>query len=90
MAFRSVGINLPYLHLDGVSRLMEDLEGLKSAGPDFVEIWPHYLGVILGGDLSPGRLHAVQEVLLEADLAYTVHAPLEINLMDLTAPQSST
>ena len=86
MAFRSVGINLPHLNLDGVSRLIEDLEALKSVGPDFVEIWPHYLGVILGGDLNPGRLHAVQEVLLEADLAYTVHAPLEINLMDLTAP----
>jgi hypothetical protein len=38
MAFRSVGINLPHLHLDGVSRLIEDLEVLKSVGPDFVEI----------------------------------------------------
>lgn len=87
MAFRSVGINLPRLHLDGVSRFIEDLEALKSAGPDFVEVWPHHLGVILGGDLNQVRLHAVQEVLLEADLSYTVHAPLEINLMDLTTPK---
>ncbi len=85
MAFRSVGINLPLLHLDGVSRLAEDLEALKSAGPDFVEVWPHHLGVILGGELDPTCLRSVRELLLGADMAYTVHAPLEINLMDLTA-----
>ncbi len=85
MAFRSVGINLPLLHLDGVSRLAGDLEVLKEAGPDFVELWPHHLGVILGGELDPLCLQNVKETLLEADLAYTVHAPLEINLMDLTA-----
>jgi sugar phosphate isomerase/epimerase len=85
MAFRSVGINLPLLHLDGVCRLAGDLEALKGAGTDFVELWPHHLGVILGGRLDPICLHSVREVLLEADLAYTVHAPLEINLMDLTA-----
>jgi sugar phosphate isomerase/epimerase len=26
----------------------------------------------------------VRELLLEADLSYTAHAPLEVNLMDLT------
>ena len=86
MAFRSVGINLPHLHLDGVSQLIEDLEALKSAGPDFVEVSPHQMGVILGGGLNPTRLRAIQELLLEADLAYTVHAPLEVNLMEPTAP----
>ena len=85
MAFRSVGINLPLLHLDGVSRLAGDLEALKGAGPDFVELWPHHLGVILGGELDPTCLRSVKETLLEANLAYTVHAPLEINLMDLNA-----
>ena len=84
MVFRSVGINLPHLYLNSVSRLVEDLEALKSAGPDFVEIWPHQLGVIVGGGLEPTRLRFVQELLLEADLSYTVHAPLEGNLMDLT------
>ena len=84
MAFRSVGINLPHLHLDGVRGLIEDLEALKSAGPDFVEIWPHQLSVILGGSLNPARLEPIQELLLEADLDYTVHTPLEVNLMDLT------
>src|SRR5215208_2914990 len=86
MAFRSVGINLPHLHLDGVSRLVEDLEDLKSAGPDFVEIWPHQLGVILGGNLNPARLRPVQKLLLDAGLTYTVHAPLEVNLMEPTSP----
>ena len=86
MAFRSVGINLPHLHLDGVSRLVEDLEDLKSAGPDFVEIWPHQLGVFLGGSLNPARLRPVQKLLLDAGLTYTVHAPLEVNLMEPTSP----
>ncbi len=85
MAFRSVGTNLSRLYLDGVSGLAEDLEALKSAGPDFVEVWPQNLGVILGGSLDTNRLRAVGELLLEAELAYTVHAPLEVNLMDLTS-----
>ena len=82
MAFRSVGTNLSRPYTDGVSGLAEDLEALKSAGPDFVEVWPQNLGVILGGSLDANRLRTVGELLLEADLAYTVHAPLEVNLMD--------
>jgi sugar phosphate isomerase/epimerase len=84
MAFRSVGINLPHAHLDGVSGLLGSLESLRYLGPDFVEVWPHQLGIILGGELDPTRLRIVREPLLEANLAYTVHAPHEINLMDLT------
>ena len=85
MVFRSVGTNLSRLYVDGVGGLAEDLGELKSAGPDFVEIWPQNLGVILGGRLDANRLRAVGELLLEADLEYTVHAPLEVNLMDLTS-----
>jgi sugar phosphate isomerase/epimerase len=86
MAFRSVGISLPYEHPGGVFELAGILRSLKNAGPDFVEVWPHCLGVILGGGLDPARLRTVRELLLEMDLAYTVHAPLDINLMDLSAP----
>ncbi len=86
MAFRSVGTNLSRLYLDNLCQLSEDLETLKGAGSDFVEIWPHHLGVILGGSLDEIRLRAVRDSLLEADLAYTVHAPLEVNLMDTTSP----
>jgi sugar phosphate isomerase/epimerase len=85
MAIRTVGINQPCAHLDGLSGLIEDLEVLKISGADFVEIMPHDLGVILGGGLDAARLRPVRELLLGADLSYTVHAPLEINLMDLTA-----
>ncbi len=84
MAFRSVGINLPRLYLEDVSDLADALEALKIAGPDFVEVWPHHLGVILGGSLDAERLRPIRELLLKSDLAYTVHAPLEVNLMDLT------
>jgi len=85
MAFRSVGTNLSRLYVDGIGGLAEDLEALKSAGSDFVEVWPENLGVILGGSLDTNRMRAVGELLLEAELAYTVHAPLEVNLMDLTS-----
>jgi sugar phosphate isomerase/epimerase len=86
LAFRSVGTNLSRLYLDNLYQLSEDLETLKGAGADFVEIWPHHLGVILGGSLDEIRLSAVGDLLLEADLVYTVHAPLEVNLMDPTSP----
>ena len=85
MAFRSVGTNLLRLYVDGVGGLAEDLGTLKRSRPDFVEVWPENLGVILGGRLDPNRLRAVWEVLLAAEFAYTVHAPLQVNLMDLTS-----
>lgn len=84
MALRGVGISLWRPCPDGVSGLVEDLETLKSAGPDFVEIFPDQLGVLLGGRLDPVQLGPVREALLEADLSYTVHAPLDMNLMDPT------
>ena len=87
MTFRSVGINLPLLYpADGILELAGRLETLKAAGAGFVELWPQGLGVILGGGLDAVRLREVREVLVAVDLAYTVHAPLEVNLMDPTAP----
>ena len=82
MAFRSVGVN----HTGNISTHW-DLEPAKSAGADFVEIWLEDLGVILGGVLDETRLGPLRELLLDADLGYTVHAPLEVNLMDLTASE---
>jgi sugar phosphate isomerase/epimerase len=85
MVFRSVGTNLSRLYAEGVSGLAEDLTFFKSAGADSVEIWPQNLGVIMGGSLDTTRLRTVGALLLEAELAYTVHVPLEVNLMDLTS-----
>ncbi len=86
MTIASVGIHLPHVRLDGTRELAEDLAFTRSLEPDFVEIWPQSLGVILGGSLDAFRLREIRDLLLDADLAYTVHAPLEINLMDLTTP----
>jgi sugar phosphate isomerase/epimerase len=85
MAFRTVGVNQPWRRPDSLVGLAEDLAASKRARADFIELMPHDLGVILGGGLNPSRLLPVRESLLEADLAYTVHAPLEVNLMDLAA-----
>lgn len=76
MALGSVGIN----RVGGVA-LAGELEALKIAGADFVELWVGELGVIRGGELDEARLRPVRELLLDADLAYTVHAPIELNLM---------
>ena len=54
-----------------------------AAGPDFVEIAPHGLGVILGGRLNEDRTAEVKEVLAAADHAYTVHTPHALDLMGL-------
>ncbi len=85
MAFRSVGINHP--RPDGLAGLLGNLETLRAAGAGFVELWIADLGVILGGRLDEHRLGEVREVLLAASLtsglSYTVHAPLEADLMDL-------
>ena len=48
-----------------------------------MEVWPQNLGVILGGCFDATRLQTIGALLLEAELAYTVHAPLEVNLIDL-------
>ena len=85
MAYRRLGINVPCLYLENLSGLADNLEALTIAGPDFAEVWPHHLGVILGGSLDAHRLQQVREMLLKSNLAYSVHAPLEVNLMDLTA-----
>lgn len=85
MIFRSVGTNLSRIYMDGVSGVAEDLDDLKRSGSDFVEIWPQNMGAILGGRLDMNRLRVIEELLLEAELACTVHAPLEINLMDPTS-----
>jgi sugar phosphate isomerase/epimerase len=77
MAMGRVGIN----RVGGVADLAVELEALKIAGADFVELWVGELGVICGGGLEEARLRPVRELLLGADLAYTVHAPIELNLM---------
>lgn len=79
MAFHSVGINYP----GGASNLSDTLGNLRDARPDFVELLLTDLGVILGGRLDETRMARVSETLFEASLAYTVHAPLEADLMDL-------
>ncbi|HET7480593.1 MAG TPA: sugar phosphate isomerase/epimerase family protein [Rubrobacteraceae bacterium] len=79
MAPGGVGIN----RVGGIAGLPSELEALKSGGADFVELWVGELGVIRGGNLDEARLRPVRESLLDADLAYTVHSPIELNLMQL-------
>ena len=79
MAFRSVGIN----HPGDCSNRPQSLELLKDVGADFVELLVSDLGIILGGCLDEFRMAQVSGSLLGTNLSYTVHAPLEADLMDL-------
>lgn len=83
MAVQRVGISLRYEDVADAARLAEDLEMLREVGSDFVEVCPQGLGIIVGGRLDWARVDAAKEVLAEADLEYTVHPPLRLNLMDL-------
>ena len=83
MTFRSVGINLFGGHLAERQTLVENLRNLEEANPDFVEVCPHGLGIILGGRLDRERTRVVDEILSKMGFAYTVHAPHALNLMDL-------
>jgi sugar phosphate isomerase/epimerase len=82
MPFERIGINLSERHLAGEEGLSRDLAELGAAGPDFVELALHGLGVVLGGRLDEARSKPVEEVLKGAGLAYTIHAPHAMNLMD--------
>lgn len=81
--FERIGVNLSHERLADELALAEDLERLWAAGPDFVEVCPHGLGVILGGRIFEERAKPVEETLREAGHAYTVHAPHSLNLFDL-------
>lgn len=83
MAFGRIGINLSQSRLAERRELAEDLRELEAVGPDFVEVAPHRLGVILGGRLNEKRTAEVEAVLVAAGHAYTVHAPHALDLMDL-------
>lgn len=56
---------------------------LHVVGPDFVEVCPQGLGIIVGSQIDWDRLAPVKKALAAADLEYTVHPPLRLNLMDL-------
>lgn len=82
LAFRSIGTNLTGAHRGEFSTLAENLSRLADLGADFVELWPEELGLIVAGRLDGARVSRMAEVFAEAGLSYTVHAPLETNLMD--------
>ena len=85
MVFGSVGTNLSRLYAEGVGGLPGISRSCKLPGRISWRSGPRTSGLSWGGSLDTARLRVVGEQLLEADLAYTVHAPLEINLMDLTS-----
>ncbi len=65
--------------LDALDR---NLALIEEVGADHAELAAHCLDVIAGGRLDTGRMARLREVLDRRALAYTVHAPLVLNLMD--------
>lgn len=85
MPANSVGTNLTSIYRNGLEALPKELSHLKSLDPDFIEIWPEFLGLFVAGRLDRERTGRSADILLDAGLSYTVHAPMEINLMDMVS-----
>jgi sugar phosphate isomerase/epimerase len=83
MLSHSVGTNLTGVYRHSLDALPNDLALLEDLGPDFVEVWPEFLGLIVAGELDRQRADRIKNILLGARHSYTVHAPMDINLMDV-------
>lgn len=88
---RTFGINLIHpigLHLDAPANsvdlmLSEKLDRMKEAGADFVELAPHRLGAIVGGELESRRTRTLARLMADSGLDCTVHASDRLNLMEV-------
>lgn len=78
-----VGFNTGDMHGD-LDALDRELEAFASLGCDACEITAVGLDVVSACRLIPGRVKAVREILDRYDFAYSQHAPIAINLLDLT------
>lgn len=80
---KSVGINGNYAMWEGdLEKLERWLALFETVGFDHVEIPPHGLDVIVGGNINKKRLERIKNILQRFKLNYTVHAPDFLNLMD--------
>ncbi|MEJ7654650.1 MAG: TIM barrel protein, partial [Chloroflexia bacterium] len=55
----------------------------KEAGADFVELAPHRLGAIVGGELESRRTRTLARIMADSGLGCTVHASDRLNLMEV-------
>lgn len=84
MSVSSVGVSFPRDNLMDLVGVEDQLGALHRAGAELIEVCPQRLGAIAGGSLQEPRVAEVIRVLAEAPdgLAYSVHPPLRLNLMD--------
>ncbi len=61
------------------------LDEAETLGVDFVELPLHSMDLIAGGRVLSEALRTVKGILAGRSLRYTVHGPMAINLMDVTA-----
>ncbi len=85
MLATKVGTNLTGMYRGDFASLPKELAHLNRLAPDFIEVWPEFLGLVAAGELDRGRAGRSIDILLDAGLSYTVHAPMEINLMDISS-----
>lgn len=85
MLATKVGTNLTGMYRGDFTSLPDELAHLESLAPDFIEVWPELLGLVVAGELDRRRTNQSYDILLDTGLSYTVHAPMEINLMDTSS-----
>ncbi|MEM3485800.1 MAG: sugar phosphate isomerase/epimerase family protein [Candidatus Methanomethyliaceae archaeon] len=85
MRVKGIGINVHPDHIGGeLENLERDLEFFQEVGYDYAEIPVDAVDVIYRGKLLAEPLNACKSVLRAFKLKYTVHAPLALDLRDLT------
>jgi sugar phosphate isomerase/epimerase len=82
-----IGSKIDEVRIDGsLERFTRDLEQLCTLGIEAVELPAHGLDLVINGRLNLKRQSAVLAILKNFDLAYSIHSPNPINLMDKTNP----
>ena len=77
-----MAIGLGMLTGNDLAVLDRDLAAAKGAGFSHAEVAPFSSHTILDGRPYLPRVEAIAEVLRRHDLGYTIHGPLDVNLMD--------
>ncbi len=88
MQVAGIAINADATRLDGnLDVLRQELDYFAEIGFDYVEIAPHGVGVIHGGNLHREQMKSLLKMLSAYSFGYVAHGPNPMNLMNREQPE---